>query len=193
MHSLRWRPLCVLVAAAALAAACSGKKQATSTSPSATASATSTATTSPEASATQESPTASTSPTGSLPAPPALAWRACPPGAFQCATISVPLDWSNPTRGQKVSLALIRLPSSGARSEHIDSLFVNPGGPGASAVDFARHLDSVFASMPSVLRRFDIVAFDPRGMGGSEPLLCEKGSAMDSYIALNPPRSPADI
>src|SRR2546423_144622 len=79
------------------------------------------------------SPPASSSPgAASAPPPPTLAWRPCTPGAFQCATIAVPLDWSHAASGAKVQLSLIRLPASGAKSQRIGSLFVNPGGPGAS-------------------------------------------------------------
>jgi pimeloyl-ACP methyl ester carboxylesterase len=104
----------------------------------------------------------------------------------------VPLDWAHPTSGATVRLSLIRLPASGAKSERIGSLFVNPGGPGASAVDFARQVPGILPT--SILRRFDIVAFDPRGMGGSSPLACENGAGLDAYLALNPnPSTPAEI
>src|SRR5207248_5899962 len=103
------------------------------------------------------SPSGSSSPgSAAAPAPPSLNWKACPPGAFQCATISVPLDWSHPTGGPTVRLSLIRLPASGAKSQRIGSLFVNPGGPGASAVDFARQINGVLPA--PILRRFDVVA-----------------------------------
>jgi pimeloyl-ACP methyl ester carboxylesterase len=104
----------------------------------------------------------------------------------------VPLDWAHPSGGPTVRLSLIRLPASGARSQRIGSLFVNPGGPGASAVDFARQIPGVLPS--PILRRFDVVAFDPRGMGGSSPLACENGPGLDTYLSLNPdPTTPADI
>ncbi|HMC04555.1 MAG TPA: alpha/beta hydrolase [Actinomycetota bacterium] len=89
-------------------------------------------------------------------------------------------------------LSLIRLPASGAKSQRIGSLFVNPGGPGASAVDFARQIGGVLPA--PILRRFDVVAFDPRGMGGSSPLGCENGPGLDAYLSLNPdPTTPAEI
>ncbi|HKN49807.1 MAG TPA: alpha/beta hydrolase, partial [Actinomycetota bacterium] len=91
-----------------------------------------------------------------------------------------------------MQLSLIRLPASGARSQRIGSLFVNPGGPGASAVDFARQIGGVLPA--PILRRFDIVAFDPRGMGGSSPLACENGPGLDAYLSLDPdPTTPAEI
>jgi pimeloyl-ACP methyl ester carboxylesterase len=193
------RLACVLLAALVLAAACTGRKQLATPSPSVPSTATATAsdTASPPAGpagGTASSPSASSASPGAAPAPPppTLAWRPCTPGAFQCATVAVPLDWAHPASGAKVQLSLIRLPASGAKSQRIGSLFVNPGGPGASAVDFARQIGGVLPA--PILRRFDVVAFDPRGMGGSSPLSCENGPGLDAYLALNPnPSSPAEI
>ena len=192
----RRRLACVLLAAGMLVAACTGRKQLATPSPSLPSTATGTAgdAASPTATATGSSPSAGAASPGaaSVPAPPTLTWRPCTPGAFQCSTIAVPLDWSHPSSGTKVQLSLIRLPASGAKSERIGSLFVNPGGPGASAVDFARQIGGVLPT--PILRRFDVVAFDPRGMGGSSPLSCENGPSLDTYLALNPnPGSPAEI
>lgn len=197
----RRRLACVLLAAGLLAAACTSQKHVTSpppttTSPSAGASAGASAgPSSPAGVSTSPGTTPGTAPSaspGGTPAPPAPAWHACPPGAFQCATITVPLDWSQPASGATVKLALIRLPASGARSQRIGSLLVNPGGPGASAVDFARQIPNILPN--AILRRFDVVAFDPRGMGGSQPLACENTAGLDAYLAANPnPQTDADI
>jgi pimeloyl-ACP methyl ester carboxylesterase len=107
--------------------------------------------------------------------------------------MDVPLDWSQPTVGPTVSLSLIRLPASGSPSQRIGSLFINPGGPGASAVDFLRSsAQQIFP--PEILRRFDIVAFDPRAVGHSKPLECLSGPQMDKYLALDPaPTTPDEI
>lgn len=174
-----------LVALGLLATACSGKTRALH-SPTPRASA------SPAPAATASaSPTSTVTPTPSAPAPATVSWKAC--GApYQCATVAVPLDWSQPTAGPTVRLALIRLPASGARNQRIGSLFVNPGGPGASAVDFVRGIQDILP--PEVLRRFDIVAFDPRGVGSSQPLSCLSGPDLDRYLALDPnPTTPAEI
>ncbi|MGH2717345.1 MAG: alpha/beta hydrolase [Actinomycetota bacterium] len=134
----------------------------------------------------------STATSPSIPAPPTLSWHTC--GApFQCAQIAVPLDWSTPTTGPKVTLALTRLPASGSKSERIGSLFVNPGGPGASATQFlTQGIQSILP--PELLARFDVVAFDPRAVGQSQPLSCESGPNMDAYLATDPaPSTPAQI
>jgi pimeloyl-ACP methyl ester carboxylesterase len=83
--------------------------------------------------------------------------------------VSVPLDYDKPGAAQ-ISIAMVRLPAA-KPDERVGSLFINPGGPGGSGVDFA-----VFAA-PSLFTqdvrdRFDIVGFDPRGIARSDPLRC---------------------
>ncbi len=81
---------------------------------------------------------------------------------YECATLEVPLDYDDPD-GETIELALIRRPA-GDPAERIGSLLVNPGGPGASGVEF---LPQWALSVDSELRdRFDLVSFDPRGVGG---------------------------
>ncbi|MEI6666363.1 MAG: alpha/beta hydrolase, partial [Chloroflexota bacterium] len=96
-----------------------------------------------------------------------LTWVEC--GApYQCATLRVPLDYAD-ANSRMVELALVRTPAKDP-SRRIGSLLVNPGGPGASGVDFAR---SIAPAFPVEVRdRFDIVGFDPRGVAASTPLLC---------------------
>ena len=97
-----------------------------------------------------------------------IGWSACGSG-FQCGTQAVPLDYSRP-HGQMISLALIRLPA-GDPAHRIGTLFVNPGGPGDSGVAFVRD-EAITTFSASVRSRFDIVGFDPRGVGASTPLQC---------------------
>jgi pimeloyl-ACP methyl ester carboxylesterase len=101
---------------------------------------------------------------------PTIAWRNCPdaPGV-QCASAPVPLDYDQP-RGQKITLALVRLPATDAR-HRIGSLFVNPGGPGESGVSFLEQGNGHILSA-EVLARFDVIGFDPRGVGASAPVRC---------------------
>src|SRR5262249_45891389 len=65
----------------------------------------------------------------------ALAWIGCGT-PYQCATLRVPLDYAN-ANSRTIDLALVRAPARDP-SRRIGSLLVNPGGPGASGVDFAR-------------------------------------------------------
>lgn len=98
----------------------------------------------------------------------ALSWHRCG-AAFECSRLHVPMDYDEPD-GTQVSLALIRIPATD-QSHRIGSLFVNPGGPGNSGVDFVRQ-DALSVLPASVHRRFDIVGFDPRGVARSAPLRC---------------------
>lgn len=98
---------------------------------------------------------------------PVLSWTDCG-GGLQCTTAQVPLDYEQPN-GQMISIALIRLPA-GDPAHRIGSLLVNPGGPGGSGVQAVRNSGPYF---PAELRaRFDLVGFDPRGVGESTPVRC---------------------
>lgn len=119
-------------------------------------------------------------------AAPALAWGSCSrfmddgasdiPSA-QCTTVPVPVDYDDPSGGQ-VQLALIRIPPSGPR---IGSLLVNPGGPGGSAVDAVAAMAPALAGS-EITRRFDLVGFDPRGVGHSTPAVrCRTDAEFDAW------------
>jgi pimeloyl-ACP methyl ester carboxylesterase len=123
----------------------------------------------------------SAAPAAAAAAVPALDWADCGDG-FQCATARVPLDYDRP-RGTKISLALIRLPA-GDPARRIGSIFINPGGPGGSGVDFVRAAGPILYS-DEVRARFDLVGFDPRGIIGSTPLRCFE--TFDQALAVLPP------
>ena len=95
-------------------------------------------------------------------AAPAVVWAPC--GTAECATVTVPMDHADPA-GATIDLAVLRLP---ARGDRVGALFVNFGGPGSGAVD----LLPTFPIPDEVRERFDVVAVDPRGVGGSTPLDC---------------------
>jgi pimeloyl-ACP methyl ester carboxylesterase len=117
-------------------------------------------------------------PTPSRP-PVVLAWKPCGSG-FSCSTLPVPLDERRPD-GETVPLAVIKRPATGRRT---GSLVVNPGGPGASAVEYLR---AAWSALPAPVReRFDLVAFDPRGVGQSRPVRCETTAQLDAYFHLDP-------
>lgn len=108
-----------------------------------------------------------------------LTWTGCGGGA-QCATAIAPLDWQNPGEGDDIELALVRHPATSGAAQ--GSLFINPGGPGASGFDFVR--DSVeFAVSADLQREFDIVGWDPRGVGRSSAVTCYTDPAdLDEFI-----------
>ena len=86
---------------------------------------------------------------------------------LECATARAQLDWQDENAGTiDVAVARVR-----ARKERYGSLFVNPGGPGASARDFL-HYALTFLTK-GVLDHYDVVAVDPRGTGGTSPLHCD--------------------
>ncbi len=90
--------------------------------------------------------------------------RAAGPG-MQCATLEVPLDWQAPD-GAQIELELARRPASGDR---IGSLLSNPGGPGGSGIEYLQWAPFSDAAA----ERFDLVSWDPRGVGESTPIECD--------------------
>jgi pimeloyl-ACP methyl ester carboxylesterase len=98
---------------------------------------------------------------------------------MQCAEATAPLDWANPT-GQTISLALVKHEATTANP--LGSLFVNPGGPGASGVSFvANSLD--YAVSADVKKNYDVIGFDPRGVGSSTAVTCYTDPAqMDQFL-----------
>lgn len=131
------------------------------------------------AACTRNSPVSHSSPS---PASSKLAWTDCGKG-FQCASVEVPLDYAHPTAGT-ISIAVNRKPATD-QAHRIGSLLTNPGGPGASGLSF---IQDFAGSMTNINRRFDLIGFDPRGIGKSTPVSCvsvpdeEKFNALDSVL-----------
>ena len=108
-----------------------------------------------------------------------LRWVPCDQG-FQCTRLLVPFDYSRPA-GRRFSLPVIKLPASDP-AKRIGALLVNPGGPGGSGVSYALQARTEVAA--PVRARFDVVGFDPRGVGSSVPAVhCLTGSQLDTYFA----------
>ncbi|GGN85281.1 hydrolase [Streptomyces albiflavescens] len=107
-------------------------------------------------------------PTPSVPAP-KLDWRPCVQGSpFDCATAKVPLDYRNP-RGRTVELAVVKRKATGP-GRRIGTLFFNPGGPGGPGTV---QMPQDYEFFPREVRaRFDIVSWDPRGVGSSTAVNC---------------------
>ena len=105
-----------------------------------------------------------------------LSWRDCGVG-FDCTEVTAPLDWENPGAGE-ISLAVVRHQAEGTA---IGSLLTNPGGPGASGVDLIQNsLD--FAVGPDLIANYDVIGFDPRGVGASTAVTCYDAPQMDDYL-----------
>lgn len=94
-----------------------------------------------------------------------LTWRSVG-GGIDETTITVPLDWDEPT-GDTIEIAVARQQASGTAQ---GSLLMNPGGPGGSGYDFVRYYGGAVTS--EVAAGFDIIGFDPRGVGRSTGIEC---------------------
>ena len=110
---------------------------------------------------------------------PRLGWYKCYDIA-ECATAQLPLDYDKP-KGATTEIAILRVKAKDQKRK-IGSLFLNPGGPGGSATDFA--LFAPYFLSDSLLQRFDIVGVDPRGIGASANLRCFK-SVKDQTAVLD--------
>jgi pimeloyl-ACP methyl ester carboxylesterase len=122
---------------------------------------------------------------------PEISPKKLPNITFECATIKVPQDWSAQTNGKTFDLSLVRARASG-QNNRIGSLVVNPGGPGASGLDLAVGLANALPI--DVLFRFDLVGFDPRGVGRSSPVECFSDADLDAFFGSDPdPVSQADF
>lgn len=107
-------------------------------------------------------------------------WAACPElPALQCAEVTVPLDYDDPS-GDQLQLAVNRYPAIDTAGR-LGSLIVNPGGPGASGVDFVFGAPEWVST--EIHTRYDIVGFDPRGVARSSPVVCMDDAQRDEYYA----------
>ena len=86
---------------------------------------------------------------------------------FSCAVITVPLDYAKP-QGETISIAVKKRAATGDHPQ--GALFINPGGPGDSGVAFAEQANTSFA--PELLSAYDVIGFDPRGVGSSTTITC---------------------
>ena len=104
-----------------------------------------------------------------------LVWTDCPDGAtgtaFQCATVTVPLDYDHP-QGKTITVALKKLPSTSPSPR--GSVFLNPGGPGGSGISLINAQAGLYKTggLSGVLANYDVIGFDPRGIGQSTPITC---------------------
>ncbi len=107
-----------------------------------------------------------------------IRWTDCD-GGLQCGSVPVPLDYRDPD-GPLIEIALVRRPATGNRT---GSIFVNPGGPGASGIEFVR---GGFRFDDATAERYDVVGFDPRGIGESNPLSCSVDRGESAMADLSP-------
>jgi pimeloyl-ACP methyl ester carboxylesterase len=98
---------------------------------------------------------------------------------FECATFDVPIDYAKISTGT-FQISALRYSAQDPK-RRIGSLIVNPGGPGASGVDYAYNAEYIFS--PDILDRYDIVGFDPRGVSRSAPIVCYNDQETDANYA----------
>ncbi|MEU6554482.1 alpha/beta hydrolase [Streptomyces sp. NPDC046915] len=124
-----------------------------------------------------------------------LDWGGCkatggspaPSGEWQCATLKVPLDWSKP-EGATIGLALIRAKATG--DDRIGSLLFNFGGPGGSGVST---MPAFGPTMSALRERYDLVSWDPRGVGADHGIRCRGDKDVQAAEAVDAtPDTPAE-
>jgi pimeloyl-ACP methyl ester carboxylesterase len=106
-----------------------------------------------------------------------LAWKSCS-GGYQCAQLKVPLDYAKPS-GVALELSVVR-EQTGVKAK-LGSVVLNPGGPGGSGVQYARAAAPIIGLQLG--GKFDIVGFDPRGVGESAPVRCLSAKELDQWVA----------
>ncbi|MFI2213422.1 alpha/beta hydrolase [Streptomyces sp. NPDC020141] len=119
-------------------------------------------------------PAGSATAAGAVPAaraPRKAVWKACGPelpAVLECATVKVPLDHRRPG-GERLDIAISRIEATDPAKRR-GALLINPGGPGVWGLDMPAYLQEAFPA--SVRERYDLIGFDPRGVGSSSPLAC---------------------
>jgi pimeloyl-ACP methyl ester carboxylesterase len=117
-----------------------------------------------------------------------VSWSDCG-GGFQCSDVNVPMDYSNPQE-RTIRLAVIRQLATD-QNQLDGSLLVNPGGPGGSGIEYLRGGDVASAAVSA---HYNLVSFDPRGVGQSNPIQCLSDSQMDTFLSAPPdPNTPAEV
>ena len=107
-----------------------------------------------------------------------LRWQNCYKN-FECSTLLVPVDYDK-IRGDVFHLKVIRFKATDQRQK-LGALIVNPGGPGASAFDYAYNAENIVSTV--IREKYDIVGFDERGVGQSDPIRCLTDKETDEMLA----------
>ena len=110
-----------------------------------------------------------------------VSWRECRVD-FECTTVQVPLDYDKPD-GRAIELSVIRDPADDP-DQRVGAMLLNPGGPGVSGVEFGARAGGAFGS--ELTAAFDLIGFDPRGVGESTPLECADDDERDAALAADP-------
>ena len=115
-----------------------------------------------------------------------LTWSTC--AELQCADVQVPLDWGNP-QGETITLKINKLAAKGTPK---GSLLINPGGPGGSGLELTPYFGTIAGA--DLLAAYDVIGFDPRGVGTSTPVDCGDTDTVNAYIVTDYPlETQADV
>ncbi len=116
-----------------------------------------------------------------------VSWSSCDDA--KCAKITVPVDYEDPA-GETTRLSVKVIPAPGGEAKR--SIFVNPGGPGGDATDYADTMAGEFGD--DVRKTYDIVGVDPRGVGNSTPLQCMSDEDFSAFTNADPdPNTPEEV
>lgn len=107
-------------------------------------------------------------------------WQDC--NGNDCGKLRVPLDYEDPD-GEEIEIAVLRVPAQD-EDNRIGAIVVNPGGPGGSGVQYASAGALQFGN--DLTQRYDIVGFDPRGVGKSTALECLDTEELDEVVSFDP-------
>lgn len=107
-----------------------------------------------------------------------VSWESCGGGTYECAEVSAPMDWDDP-ESEAISLALQLYK---ARGDAQGTVILNPGGPGGSGIELVGYAPMIFGS--KLLDNYNLLGFDPRGVGQSSAVACYDTTEMDRYLAL---------
>ncbi|MCK0117115.1 alpha/beta hydrolase [Isoptericola sp. S6320L] len=119
---------------------------------------------------------------------PDIDWQPCDDAeGYDCAEIEVPSDYDRP-HGRTTTIAVTRLPATDPESR-IGSALVNFGGPGGPGLDNLHAVGEVMVD-PEVRARFDLVSFDPRGVGQSDPVTCFRDAEREAEYFAGLPTAP---
>lgn len=110
-----------------------------------------------------------------------LDWTSCHDGDY-CASLTVPLDYKQPD-GATIEISVLKVPAADT-AHRLGALVVNPGGPGESGTAFAERGTSYFG--PAISARYDVVGFDPRGTGASDPIRCLPDAQITAMLDADP-------
>lgn len=138
---------------------------------------------------TDEPPSTEPGPGGTGDSSGTIAWGDCQAdgGApdsltVECGTVTVPQDWNTPDDGRTFDIAVMRIRSDNQR-DRIGSVVVNFGGPGGSGLEY---LPQFAPRLQGLMERFDLVTFDPRGVGQSAPVKCITDADLDASFGFQP-------